>query len=270
MKFITSFLEEILLSCAPFWAHPDVKNGKYPQETIPWRDHWMQALYYIPNEVELNNNEYFNLLFSHDEYSMWFNVLPLSKPLTSLDFKAPICECMMHCAYSRTRIGQINDGRRNKLYSKVLREHVNQDTVCLVLSDGSLLGLGAAKMGAKHVYVLESNYLSSKAIQNYISHNEFHNVTILDHADKIQNCIHNINLIFAEPHFISSLLPWDNAYFAYIKENIKSENIRVIPEKGVVWMVPVEFRDLHKIRAPLFKCEGFDMEPFDKLIEVWI
>lgn len=230
----------------------------------------MQAIYYFPKEILLKSDEYFNLLFSHDEYSMWFNISQGPPSPSSSDHKAPICECSMHCAYARTRIGQINDGRRNKMYLRVLSEHVHENTVCLILSDGSLLGLAAAKMGAKHVFILENNYLSRRAIQNYNIYNKFENVTILEDVDQIKEHSEEINLVFAEPHFISSILPWDNAYFAYIKENLLNTNLKIIPQSSTIWMVPVQFRDLHKIRAPLHKCEGFNMEPFDKLIEVGI
>ena len=32
----------ILLSCAPSWAHHNLAMGA----ELPWRDHWMQAIYY--------------------------------------------------------------------------------------------------------------------------------------------------------------------------------------------------------------------------------
>ena len=32
----------ILLSCAPSWAHHNLARGA----DLPWRDHWMQAIYY--------------------------------------------------------------------------------------------------------------------------------------------------------------------------------------------------------------------------------
>ncbi|MCP6117004.1 hypothetical protein NL387_27330, partial [Klebsiella pneumoniae] len=40
---------KISLSCAPWWSHPDADiSSQTPQDTIPWRDHWMQAVYYLP------------------------------------------------------------------------------------------------------------------------------------------------------------------------------------------------------------------------------
>nr|CAG4640705.1 EOG090X02VY [Eulimnadia texana] len=42
---------EIVLSCAPPWAHPDCsENAK-----IPWRDHWMQAIFPLPSEFPVTS-----------------------------------------------------------------------------------------------------------------------------------------------------------------------------------------------------------------------
>lgn len=63
----------ITLSCAPWWAHPD--KPTHPRQ-IPWRDHWIQAIYYFPKPVKIEQDEQFQLISSHDEYSLWFHVAP--------------------------------------------------------------------------------------------------------------------------------------------------------------------------------------------------
>lgn len=42
----------------------------------------------------------------------------------------------------------------------------------------------------------------------------------------------------------------------------------ILPQSMSVHAVALQFRDLHKIRAPVGCCEGFDITAFDKLIEV--
>ena len=65
----------MLLSCAAYWAHPDTQGRPDSgPEDVPWRDHWMQAVYYLPREVRLRRRDEFNLVSSHDEYSLWFSV----------------------------------------------------------------------------------------------------------------------------------------------------------------------------------------------------
>lgn len=73
----------MLLSCAPVWEHSnvpdDVKEDKLRleemAELIPWRDHWMQAVYYLPEEIPIIRDVEVNLIGYHDEYSFWFKLL---------------------------------------------------------------------------------------------------------------------------------------------------------------------------------------------------
>lgn len=62
---------KVKLSCAPWWAHPNKPSGP---DKIPWRDHWMQAIYYLPTPVDVRQNDELSLISCHDEFSLWFNV----------------------------------------------------------------------------------------------------------------------------------------------------------------------------------------------------
>lgn len=71
-----------MLSSAPVWEHPDTKilqnKGFSSQEiadAIPWRDHWMQAIYYLPVETLVTVNKEVSLIGYHDEYSLWFQLI---------------------------------------------------------------------------------------------------------------------------------------------------------------------------------------------------
>lgn len=83
----------------------------------------------------------------------------------------PVCDCGLHVAFGRTRIGAINDADRNYKYVSALHEYVTSDSICLCLSDGSLLGPLAARLGAKRVYCIDGNSLTRHVIQDYIKHN---------------------------------------------------------------------------------------------------
>lgn len=78
-----------------------------------------------------------------------------------------------------------------------------------------------------------------------------------------------VNLIFGEPNFVTSIVPWDNLYFWHLSSKYP-EKISRIPMAITIKAVAVEFKDLHKIRAPLGICEGFDMAIFDELVQVKI
>lgn len=178
-----------------------------------------------------------------------------------------MCTCDTHLAYSRTRIGQLNDKIRNHKYVQALRKtRVNEHTVCLCLSDGCLLALAAAKMGAT-VFLLEQNFLSRKTMQQFVETNGLsERVTFVDSVDSLPKET-EIDLIFGEPYFLSSIVPWENLRFWYLASNF-SESIRRMPVAATIRALFVEFKDLHKIRAPLGVCEGFDLSSFDELVQV--
>lgn len=150
-----------------------------------------------------------------------------------------------------------------------MKQKLRTDSVCLCLSDGSLLGLAAAKLGAKKVYIYEPNFLSRKATESLIKTNELsEKIQIVDSLESLPFGS-EIDLIVGEPSFITSILPWDNFLFWSILSSYSS-HIERLPLKAKIKGVVVEFMDLHKIRAPLGVCEGFDLSNFDALVLVRI
>ncbi|KAK3799169.1 hypothetical protein RRG08_051443 [Elysia crispata] len=252
---------EITLSCAPCWV-----RGK--EETIPWRDHWMQAFYYPSNTISVQKGSFFDVYSHHDEYSLWFETKP------SIN-QRPIGTNGVHMAFSRTRLGQINNKCRNQVFIDAMKEHVNNDSVCLVISDGSLLSLMAAGLGAKQVFYLDMNRSCCRIIEEIIKHNKYEDkICILDKRpeDIIAEDLFNlkIDVVLAEPFSQAAHLPWEHLYFWYALNSLRpqlSPNVKVLPANMTIKAMGVEFKDLHKIRAPVGICEGFDVSEFDKLIE---
>ncbi|XP_017887941.1 protein arginine N-methyltransferase 7 isoform X1 [Ceratina calcarata] len=263
---------QVLLSCAPVWEHPDTKalqdkglSLEAIADMIPWRDHWMQAIYYLPIETPVTTNNEVSLIGYHDEYSLWFQLI--NETINEIpDCERPICHCNVHVAYCRTRIGQLNDHARNERYIRALEKKVT-GKVCLCLSDGCLVGLAAIKLGAKKIFILETNFLSRKCIESFVHTNGLtESVEIIDSTDNLPP-EDSINLILGEPHFITSILPWENLYFWYLASKY-SPLVQRMPIAATIVGVIVEFKNLHKIRAPLGICEGFDLSIFDRLIQV--
>ncbi|XP_055378509.1 protein arginine N-methyltransferase 7 [Condylostylus longicornis] len=264
---------EVILSCAPYWAHPDFEensknknNEKKPiQNCIPWRDHWIQGVYYLPKNLILHKNKPFYLSAYHDEYSFWFDI---NNECTDNVLDRPNCTCGFHLAYSRNRIGQINNSLRNKKYLSILENEIDKNSVVVSLSEGSLLGLSTIALGAKKLFCFEPNNISRKAIELYVDYNNLKNVKMINDIDEIED-IEQVTHVVAEPSFTTSILPWDNFYFGIIliklKERLKQE-VKYIPIKANIVVIPVELLDLHKIRAPVKICEGFNMNIFDSLI----
>lgn len=182
------------------------------------------------------------------------------------DCQRPECNCWAHIAYSRTRIGQLNNTVRNQKYLQALRKKITLNCVCLCISDGCLLALAAARLGAK-VFLLEQNFLSRRTMEMFVQANGLSNrVKILESVDGLPEAS-EIDFIFGEPYFLSSIVPWENLRFWYLASRYPSSIARM-PIAVTIRAAAVEFKNLQKIRAPLGICEGFDLSSFDRLIQV--
>nr|XP_034337703.1 protein arginine N-methyltransferase 7 [Crassostrea gigas] len=258
---------KINLSCAPGWGHPR------PEE-LQWRDHWMQAIYYPNQPLSVQKGDKVKVISSHDEYSLWFNVQPTNS-VDSSDNMGPACSCGMHVSYSRSQIGMLNDPHRRDIYYSLLKEKVTPNSIVLTISDGSLLSLVAARLGAKQVFALETNNFTRKILQQFINHNDLGDkVTILSKEpeevtdDDLQG--YKIDLVVGEPYFQSAVLPWHHVHFWYAARQLSgflSETAEVFPCLLTIKAMAVSFRDLWKIRSPVGMCEGFNIQLFDQLIE---
>ncbi|XP_031348627.1 protein arginine N-methyltransferase 7-like isoform X1 [Photinus pyralis] len=257
---------EVILSCAPYWAHPLRKsNTNLTNLSIPWRDHWMQALYYLPKCKSVRRDQDLSLVACRDQFSWWFYLE--SHAETQNNFAMPHCECGLHTSHSRTKIGMMNDNIRNKKYLSVLEKFVNADSVVLFVSDGFYLGLAAAKLGAKKVFYLKDNYFSTSLLEKCIKANNITNCEILQNCDSLKP--KNVNFVMGQPHFFTSILPWDGLFFSYMLQKLRgslSDNCVIAPKSVSIKGLIVQFHDLQKIRLPLGLVEEFNMKPFDELI----
>ena len=82
-------------------------------------------------------------------------------------------------------------------------------------------------------------------------------------------------MILSDCAFNYALLPWDNVYFHYGLENLRSlypadyfKNIKILPKRIKFFGLAVNMENLDKIRSPVGICEGFDLGEFDKVILV--
>lgn len=271
---------EIRLSCAPHWAHEDFQrlkmempNTKPIQNVIPWRDHWMQAIYYNPKQLHVSQGDEIEIQCSRDEYSLWFEAKPKLNQLTDneINTERPLCSCGFHLAYSRTRIGQMNDNLRTKKFMQILENEIDANSTVLFISDGSLIGLSIAAMNVKHIYLFDTNLYSRQVMQKYIIHNGFKNITLIAELNNENIPWTDINLVIGEPNFCSTIIPIDNFYFGDLVNQIRpnlNKNVKILPHKATIEAMPVECLDLQKIIAPFNICESFDLTIFDKIIEV--
>ncbi|KAK7114180.1 hypothetical protein V1264_000285 [Littorina saxatilis] len=257
---------EIILTCAPRWAHP---SG----DQLPWRDHWMQSIFYPTKRTAVKQGESFHIISQHDEYSLWFETPSLGQ--TAAVTERPVCECGLHIALSRQRLAMLGDPVRNNTYLTVLTKHITSSSVCLCISDGSLLSLMAAKLGAKKVFALEGNLLCARVIRNIVKENKLEDriVIIEKRASEVTEEDFQgfkVDVVMGEPSFQAHMLPWDNMHFWYAVSSLTpllSSNVCVLPASMTIHAVAMCFKDLWKIRAPVGVCEGFNLSIFDKLIK---
>ncbi|XP_036336326.1 protein arginine N-methyltransferase 7 isoform X2 [Rhagoletis pomonella] len=256
------------LSCAPYWAHFDWKK---PKDVLPWRDHWMQAIYYIPKPLHISTaGGKFMLNCNHDEYSLWFDMQSTpSEVLKAVPRHA--CTCGLHFSYPRSRIGQLNQSIRNKKYLNYLEQNLSKDSHVLCLGDGCILGLAIAKMGVSSVILCEKQTFSKRFMDSVQKSNKIENVEFVDNIEKLdQSKLSNLTHIFAEPYFLNAILPWDNFRFSELLQSLLDKlppTVKIAPHSAKIFAVPVEFTDLHKIRTPVKQCEGFDLGIFDQMVK---
>ncbi|XP_060073824.1 protein arginine N-methyltransferase 7-like [Ylistrum balloti] len=261
--------EEIILSCAPSWAHPHI-------EELQWRDHWMQAIYYPSTPLEVKKEEEVKVISYHDEYSLWFEVAKESSEKEDFHKEGgPICSFGANICFSRGRIGMMNDPVRRKIYKEILKKNVTTDTTCLCLGDGNMMALIAARLGCKQVFTVEPNPSVRKVMESFIKTNGLEEIitVITNNPEALTSADfgdHKIDLVLGEPYFQSSVLPWHSINYWYSIDqlsDIMATEAKIFPTSMTIKAIAVEFTDLWKIRAPVGMCEGFNLQVFDDLIE---
>jgi len=257
---------EITLSTAPRWVHPDGAKRQ-------WRDHWMQAVYFLKRPLLIKEGEKVNIQCCHDDYSIWFDVTPQNRIVTAVD--RPLCTCGAHVTWSRHRFAMLNDKQRSQAFRQALKQLVAQgNSRCLCFSDASLLPVMAAKAGFEKVVTVESSVLYQKFLRKLIDLNGLGDkIEIVNQEADLQvedlPC-DQVDVILGEPFFTSALFPWHNLYFWYAAcsaAQTARPGVKILPWGATLKAIAVEFEDLWKFHAPVRIVEGFDVSLFDKLIE---
>ncbi|KAM6354393.1 protein arginine N-methyltransferase 7 isoform 3-T6 [Alca torda] len=262
-----------MINCtmAPYW----VKSTS----AFQWRDHWMQCVYFLPNEEPVLQGEKVYLTACRDEYSVWYKLQKArgkEENKAAVRVESPVCRCQAHLLWNRPRFGQLNDQNRTRQYIKSLTKVLQTDSVCLCISDGSLLPVLAHCLGAKQVFTLENSAVSRSVMEKFFKANNLEDkIKIIDARPELLTSSHledkKISVLVGEPFFTTSLLPWHNLYFWYARTAVTSHltsSVTVLPQSASLHMMIVEFQDLWRIRSPCGTCEGFDVQTMDDMIKV--
>ncbi|XP_068006581.1 protein arginine N-methyltransferase 7 isoform X2 [Melanerpes formicivorus] len=260
---------KINCTMAPYW----VKSTS----ALQWRDHWMQCVYFLPNEEPILQGEKVCLTACRDEYSLWYKLQKAREEeenRADVRVDSPVCRCQAHLLWNRPRFGELNDQKRTHQYIKALTKVLKKDSVCLCISDGSLLPMLAHHLGAKQVFTVENSAVSCSVMQKFFKANNLEDkIKIIEARPESLTSSHlegqKISVLVGEPFFTTSLLPWHNLYFWYARTAVTSHltsDATVLPQAASLHMMIVEFQDLWRIRSPCGTCEGFDVRTMDDMI----
>ncbi|CAJ0942625.1 unnamed protein product, partial [Mesorhabditis belari] len=241
---------EHIIDMAPKWMNNDYQ----------WRDHWMQAVYYLPNECHVRAGQSLNLQGSHDEFSFWFE--EISDSQSNQNFSRPYCRCLLHSMLSKHSVFRINSVMQDRKVDEWLHKTCSNQIVACV-GEGSLLGVQAAKHAQK-VFIVEKNEHFRLIMSQYKRHYELENIEILDDLESIKE---SPSLLISEPFYLSSWAPWDNLHFWFDTLHARSlwPNIQISPPKGRLMAVCMHFDDLWKIASPVGVVNDFDLSAFDEI-----
>lgn len=260
---------KIKCTMAPFWAQTD------PQE-LQWRDHWMQCVYFLPQEEPIVQGSPRCLVAHHDDYCVWYSLQRTSPDENDNTYQVrPVCDCQAHLLWNRPRFGEINDQDRTDQYARALRTVLVPGSVCLCVSDGSLLSMLAHHLGAEQVFTVESSVASYRLMKRIFKVNHLEDkISVINKRPELLTSADlegkKVSLLLGEPFFTTSLLPWHNLYFWYVRTSVDrhlAPGAVVLPQAASLHAVIVEFRDLWRIRSPCGDCEGFDVHIMDDMIK---
>ncbi|ODN02752.1 Protein arginine N-methyltransferase 7 [Orchesella cincta] len=264
---------ENILSCQPEYVKsgPKAWFDKCLPQDAAWRDHWMHSVYYIPRNLSLKCRDEITCYSAHDEYSFWFDVVKTGDAMIQFPSQHPVCECRVHIGLSRYQIYLMNDNARYEALLHAYRNKVGSGTVCLCISDCSLLPIVLSNLGAKVVYVLDDNQDTCKSFNLA---NGVHNVKFVDTKFLNNEGVGDIkiDLVTGDPYFQSAVYPWNNLRFWYEYKSVRADafapNVKLAPFGAVIRGIGVNFVHLWKIKAPVAIAAGqFNLTDFDELIK---
>ncbi|XP_066493674.1 protein arginine N-methyltransferase 7 isoform X2 [Tiliqua scincoides] len=257
-------------SMAPYWVLAS-------SEDIPWRDHWMQCVYFLSNEEPVFQGQSVGLTAFHDDYSVWYKLQKGRKENanTNIRIERPMCCCQAHLLWNRPRFGELNDQNRTAQYVRALNKVLERNSVCLSVSDGSLLPLLAHHLGAEKVFTLESSAVSFSLMKKICEANHLEDkIKIIEKHPELllSSDLDNrkVSVLIGEPFFSTSLLPWHNLYFWYARTAVAgflTSDATILPQCASLYIMVVEFKDLWRIRSPCGFCEEFDVRIMDQMIK---
>jgi len=247
-----------------------------PEVPRPWRDHWMQALYFLYGNKSLKRGQKATMLASHDDYSLAFDLSTASKDgndITDASMKLP--ESLSPPFLSRAKLGFLNCVETREKLVKCLGNVVTSKSIVACVGEGSLLPIICAALGAQKVFVLDTNRWTTQFLTSIAQHNGLSSrIKIIGKspeelvdADLDEE---KVDVVVSDMWFQTLSLPWDGLYYSYALRSLQKflePDCVFLPRKGELKGMCLSMRDLWKIRAPVGdSAQGFDLAKFDAAI----
>ncbi|XP_077246907.1 protein arginine methyltransferase 7 isoform X2 [Tasmannia lanceolata] len=258
---------KVFYSTAPHWIPRD-----FPGATN-WCDHWKQCVWFIPGmgmPVSKGDQVYFQAIHSDTSITYDLRNGNTRTEIGEYDFQAGD----FHLILSPERIAIYGDrewrhamltAARNALQGKL-------SPLCVVADDSVFLTILTASLSASsHVISMYPGlqdkgavYLQAIADANGFSMDRVkvlgRRKTCLTLDDTYQR---KVDLLFGEPFYYGNegMLPWQNLRFwkeRTILDSILSEDVVIMPCKGILKACAMSLPDLWMSRRSLKRIEGFD------------
>eukprot|EP00124_Ichthyophonus_hoferi_P003240 Ihof_evm2s270 gene=Ihof_evmTU2s270 len=262
--------ESTHLNTAPDWA-----LGRIGQ----WRDHWMQAVCFMPEEVEVEEGTEVEVAAAHDDFSLWYTVYPSYYQGEVVTTK-PDCICDAHLAWNHSRIGMLNDRRRMDIITSAIYSVVKPDSVCLSLGDGSLPAMMAAFIhGCQNVYTVEDTAFQRRLLSTLLSSGEGRKdkegrITVIGRTVEDLTAADldgkEIDVLMAEPYFLAAVLPWQHIYFWYARERLApllSPSVKILPGKAILRAAAIATKELWKSHDNIDHVCDLNLQAFQNLLD---
>ncbi|PON40647.1 Protein arginine N-methyltransferase [Parasponia andersonii] len=257
----------IFYSTAPRWSSLQINKSDED-----WCDHWKQCVWFVPGKgIPISNNQEVHLNAVHDETSISYNLKTESRTQVRMHgVKGGDFPLML----SPERVAIYGDSEWRSLMLIALRNALKGRVhpLCVVADDSVFLTLLLAHLSETSNVISLFPGLRAKGaqyLQDVADANGFSmdRVQVLEKKQSLLSMLDThhkkVDLLIGEPFYCGTegILPWQNLRFwkeRTLLSSVLSEDVLILPCKGILKACAVSLPDLWKSRRCLDKIEGFD------------
>jgi len=258
--------EEVVLSVAPLFAdnsHAWRTSWEFEDmcdrdATSNWREHWIQSIYFpFPDCI---SDETIHIRAKHDSFSLFFEYMSNGNP----HFQSSGCSCGHHIHVSRPRMSLLNSRHFwDSLMDHLLQQDLDDTTKLVYLGHSSYLPIMAAKKSPSiPVYCKLTSKSCQGFIQDFAAANKLTNILEMDSFPMPLDG----TFVLLEPFLSTSDTPLQSlVLWSQIPRGIPDSNILI--NRVQVKLLVVQFNHLWKTCVSVKSVCGFDITPFDQMIQ---